>query len=89
MLIVSQQDNRVNSSGGCCCFVGQTEVWEVRGEESVSVCWLERCCRSGRSQQGRNVNRADLSLLISLYLSVGGNLLPTAAFLFAEAHARS
>lgn len=31
---MSQQDNRVNS--GCCfCFVGQTEVWEVRGEERL------------------------------------------------------
>lgn len=47
------------------------------------VCWSLRC-RSGRSRRGRNVNRADLSLLISTCLEEA-NPLTTSAVLFAEA----
>lgn len=65
------------------CFVGQTEACGVRGEESVGVYVDERCCRSGRSSQGRNVNR--ISEPADLCLSVRENLLPTSALLFAEA----
>lgn len=83
-VIMSQPENRNNNSGCCFRFVGQAEVWEVRGEESVGVCLLKYCCRSGRSLQGRNVNSRSEPSDVSL--SVWGNLHPASVLLFAEAH---
>lgn len=63
----------------CCCCAALMEVWEARGEESVSMSAGRSAVDLRKRQQDRNVNRADL------YLLVRGNLLHASALLFAQA----